>query len=245
MERRTTKESTVSWQGNQEKQTGKMSRCKECVGIRVWEFASKEPLFSVRACVRYDIPCVEKGPGHLATWALLTEARYKDACGRFRPKNLVLDGRQMKMLLYYRNFRWMLKECMWRSSPKRKTTKTPQKIPTTHETQHEDWNVCVFNPEILMTWMSWTKICVFETKLIHDFNKHLSWKTSRPEVLWMSPAPLESWSPSQLYVIKNRVLSRCFLCLLKIFCTVNSVTSFVLGSALIRKSRKCWSIMIR
>lgn len=150
------------------------------------------------------------------------------------------------MLLYYRNFRWMLKECVWRSSPKRKTTKTPQKVPTAHETQHEDWNVCVFNPEILIKWMSGTKICIFETKLIHDFvNKHLSRKTSRPEVLWMSPAPLESWSPSQLYVIKNGVLSHCFLCFLKIICTVNSVTCFVLGSALIRKSRKRWSIMIK
>ena len=40
--------------GCQQKQTGKMSWCKKCVGIRVWEFASKETLLNVRAHVWYD-----------------------------------------------------------------------------------------------------------------------------------------------------------------------------------------------
>lgn len=47
---------------------------------------------------------------------------------------------------------------------KKKTTQNVQKNPTTHETQHEDWNIYVVNPGILIKWMEWTKICnIFET----------------------------------------------------------------------------------
>lgn len=51
---KTTKESAVSWQGNQGARKNRLERChnaKNVCGIRVWEFASTETLLSVGAHV--------------------------------------------------------------------------------------------------------------------------------------------------------------------------------------------------
>lgn len=81
------KVSTVSWQGNQGARKNRLERChdeKNVWGMVVWEFPSTETLLSVGANVWYDIPCVYKGPGNLATWALLPDIRYQDVYGIFR-----------------------------------------------------------------------------------------------------------------------------------------------------------------